>query len=354
MRRILLVILAALLGSIPAFSAEIALRPSARVPADRAVVLADVADLSGDEALALGQVEVRQAVGASRRASVDMREVRAALEANGVNWGKVTLRGASCELVAAAPPPAPTPAPPAEPVAAKAMAEAAPTHEVVRATDAATVRKAAAQMLARLFEVELEDLQIAFDDPASPLLATSGVGRRIEVQPAASPSTSRIPLSVWVYDGDRVLASGLVRADVLVRRPVVIAAGGLRRGQVISDGDVSAEVVWTEPSAGSPIASVEEVVGQVCRTRIPTGTALLAEHIEPALLVKRGDLVTIHCISGGVVVKAPARAQSDGRDGETIEFKMDKSKRSFLARIDGAGRAVMLTGADAGRTEAGQ
>ncbi len=351
MHRFLLVILAALLGSIPAFGAEIALRPSARVPADRAVVLADVADLSGDEAAALGQVEVRQAVGVSRRASVDVREVRAALEANGVNWGKVTLRGASCELVAWSPP-APAPAP--EPVRAEARNETAPTHEMVRATDAATVRKAAAQMLARLFEVGLEDLQIAFDDPASPLLATSGVGRRIEVQPAASPSTSRIPLSVWVYDGDRVLASGLIRADVLVRRPVVIATSGLRRGQVISDGDVSAEVSWTEPAAGAPIASVEEVVGRVCRTRIPTGTALRAEHIEPALLVKRGDLVTIHCIAGGVVVKAPARAQTDGRDGETIEFKMDKSKRSFLARIDGPGRAVMLTGADAGRTEAEQ
>lgn len=345
MKRSLIAFVMAALGFVaPAFAAEIALRPAVRAVADRALTLADVADLSGAEAETLAGVVVHAGLGAGERGVVQMRDVRAALDAHGVNWGKVSVRGSECELVVAAAPKAERPAP-------VAPQEPPPKHETIRDTGSSTVRTAVAGTLANLFGVTLEDLQIAFDDADGALLATGGEGRRIEVQPAASPSASRIPLNVWIYEGDRVVASGQIRADVRVRRDAVIAMAGLRRGQTISAGDVTLETMWTEPSAGAPIASLDEAVGQVCRTRVPAGTALRADHVERAMVVKRGDLVTVHCVSGGIVVKAPARAQSDGRDGEVIEFKLDKSKRPFLARISGAGRAVMVSGSEAGATE---
>ena len=345
MKRPLIAFILMVLGCVaPALGAGIALRPAVRAVADRALTLADVADLSGAEAEALAGVVVHAGLGAGERGVVRMRDVRAALDAHGVNWGRISVRGSECELVVAA-------APKTERAPAAERSAPEPRHQTVSASDSPTVRTEVAGTLANLFGVALEDLQIAFDDADGALLATGGEGRRIEVQPAASPSASRIPLNVWVYEGDRVVVSGQIRADVRVRRDAVIATAALRRGQTISAGDVTLETLWTEPSAGAPIASLEEAVGQVSRTRIPAGTAIRADHIERAMVVKRGDLVTVHCVSGGIVVKAPARAQSDGRDGEVIEFKLDKSKRPFLARISGAGRAVMVSGSGGGATE---
>jgi flagella basal body P-ring formation protein FlgA len=58
-------------------------------------------------------------------------------------------------------------------------------------------------------------------------------------------------------------------------------------------------------------------------------------------VVRRGELVTVHCVSGGIVVKAKARARAEARQDEVIELQMDGSKKTFRARIVGPGRAVV-------------
>jgi hypothetical protein len=66
--------------------------------------------------------------------------------------------------------------------------------------------------------------------------------------------------------------------------------------------------------------------------------------VQAPLAARRGDLVTVHCLSGGVTVRLRARAQGDIRDGETGEFRADGAKKTCPARMDGAGRAVMVMG----------
>ncbi len=344
MIRTLLVIALALTLGVATLAGEITLRPGARVAPGATISLADVADLSGADAEALADATILTLADGAKRASIEPRDVRAALDERSVNWGRLTLRGARCEIVVIQPaeekpaPRAPAPAPidPMQPID-----PAAPS----------TVRTIAGATLARLFSVQLTDLKVAFDESARALLDTPAYGRRVQIQPAAAPSGSRIPLNVWIYDHDRVVSSGQIRADVLVRRTAVVASAALSRGQAISAGDVSLETMWLEPDAGSPIDTLDDAVGLVCRTRIPAGTTLRADHLERPLVVRRGDLVTVHCISGGIVVKSPARALSDGHDGEVIEFQVDKSRRPFLARVNGAGRAVMVISAEPGPTE---
>ncbi|MCA9292865.1 MAG: flagella basal body P-ring formation protein FlgA, partial [Phycisphaerales bacterium] len=59
------------------------------------------------------------------------------------------------------------------------------------------------------------------------------------------------------------------------------------------------------------------------------------------LAIRRGDLVQVHCLSGGLVVRGRGRAMANGRVGELIECKLEGAERSFLARVDGPGRVVM-------------
>ncbi|VAX36374.1 hypothetical protein MNBD_PLANCTO03-1779, partial [hydrothermal vent metagenome] len=75
--------------------------------------------------------------------------------------------------------------------------------------------------------------------------------------------------------------------------------------------------------------------------KIPAGTMIRAEALEPPVAAERGDLVKVHCISGGIVVKAWARAQARAFEGEFVELRMTGSDKTFQARMTGRGAAVM-------------
>ena len=69
--------------------------------------------------------------------------------------------------------------------------------------------------------------------------------------------------------------------------------------------------------------------------------------VEPPVLVKRGERISVHCLSGGVVVRIKARALADAREGELVECRADGGEQVISARV--TGRAVAVIDADAAR-----
>lgn len=316
----------------------VSLRAQSRpVEADRPIRLADVAEILGDDAAGWGEVVI--ADGSSERQSVTIAEVRAALDRAGVNWGHMTLRGSACALArpaAAAPPPS---------APARAQREG-PRFAVIDVAGAPTIGKAVARRLAAHYGVRPADLQIAFD-PADAAMLDAGVAEKhaVEVRPAASPSSSRVPVRATVYDGDRVVAEHRVTVDVLVMREVFVAARTIERRETISESDIRAERRWLAPGgARSASPPRESIMGAVARARIKEGDIVAQPDVESPVVIRRGDVVYVHCLSGSVAVQARARALESGREGEVIAFRLEGADDSFAARIAGPGRAVMLAG----------
>ena len=341
--------------SVGAGADTITLRAWASLPRDAAEArLADVADLEGAHAQALAQTVVLADAGRAVRtgggsATVDMQTVRAALDGVKVNWGRVALRGSAC-VVRFAPEPAPRASDSAKPVA-KADRGPAPATPV----DPGTVRAVVARRLADLFGVGTEDLRITFDPGTESLLAmrADAPGRVVEVRPGASGASSRVPVQITVYDGDRVAASGLAQADTLLRKQAVVLTSPLRKGETISEGHLREEERWVTAGEGAGVTTVADVVGGQARSRMSPGTVLRSDSVLKPVVVRKGDLVVVHAVSGGLVVRTPARAMSEGREGEVIEFRLEKSKKTFTARVDGKGRAVLAVGPGERRDGAG-
>lgn len=336
MRWIAVTLLTLLLGA-SALADRIALKPSASAQAGAPVTLRDVADLTGPDAEALADTVLVDDV--NRRAAgrawfeLTIDDVRATLDQRRVNWGRLSLQGASCavrltDTVA-----------PTKVDDSPARVERSP--ETVDLTGPATVRTRIVALLTRLYDVAPGDLRVLFSEDDDAFLNTPEFGRRIEVQPAATASSSRFAVVVWVYDGDRLLESRTLRIDLQVRRRVFVLASELQRGDSIRETHLRAETMWLEPTGPAPIRKDEAAIGSVARRRLAAGTVLRVDQLESPVVVRRGELVTIHCLSGGVVVKTRARAQSDAREGDLIELRMDGRRKSFVARIVGPGRAVM-------------
>jgi flagella basal body P-ring formation protein FlgA len=85
----------------------------------------------------------------------------------------------------------------------------------------------------------------------------------------------------------------------------------LGRGQAVAAADV--EVQKRElPGLASPyVGSVADLAGRLTRRPVPAGTALPADAMTVALLIHRGQNVTLAAVSNGIEVRAPGLALAD-------------------------------------------
>lgn len=304
---------------------SITLRPVVRVEDGKPLTLAAVADIAGAEASKLAAVALGSYV---RGTSIGIDDVRAALEKSGLaNMGRIRLAGASCEVRSSLPTAAP-------------QASAAPTPLPSPATD--TVRSHIPARIAEFLGVGVRDIQLTFEPGDAALLDAPLDSLTLSIQPTGSGD--RIPLAVRLYDRDRLVAGGSVRVGVLVRRATFVARNPIVRGTSVTDDLFTREDRWLPPSV-EPAG--DSAIGQVARARIGGGEVIARADLESPIIVKRGELVTVDCISGGFMVRSTARATEPGREGQVISFQSLNSKNTFRARMSKPGQAVMvLDGSD--------
>src|SRR4051812_38299552 len=310
----------------------ITLRSMVRVNPEKGVVLGDIADLSGRDAQAeqglviVADPKTELATAGAAGVRVDLARVRQALEKNSkLNLGRLVMSGGQCIMraeVAASDSPAPTPAKPC-----------------IAAPGVETVRDRVASRIASTLNADITDLKLTYEDQPE-LLATPAAGRTVAVQ--VGGVGDRMALGVRVYEADRVVAQGTVRVSVLVHRQVVIAKSALSRGSQVGADALETDAQWLPPTL-SP-ATLEQVSGSVARGRVEAGRVIMDKDVEPPVLVKRGDLISVDCVSGTVVVGTTARAKEQGCDGQVIVVQSLQSKKTFSVRVSGAGRGVLVNG----------
>lgn len=342
-RRLLIIMFASLPHAGAAVAqTSIELRSSVALKAGAPITVGDVADVEGEDAETIVGVVVERDP-PSRSFDINVKGVRAALDAaKAVRWGKTTLRGATCSVTL-------TGEEPSGPRKKDADDAERPHPAAVRLDGPETVRTHVVTSLARMYAVGTDDLRLLFDDRDKELLDTPAANRRVDIQPTNTATAStRVGLRTYVFSGDRLVIQRTISVEVLVRRTVLTAVASIPRGHEIDPSDFTASEQWHAPSAAVP-CTAEQAVGAVVKARINAGQVIAEASIEAPIVVKKGDIVEVHCLAGAVHLKAArARALAAGRDGEIVSFQLEGSKHSFKARMSGRGTAVLVleSGAD--------
>ena len=307
----------------------VTLRDSAELPAQGPITLGQIAELSGAQAAALAGTEITpdsRAAGADGWATIDAQAVREALrKAPGINWGKLIVRGSGCAVRRAG---AERP---------KAAAQPAPEPPVDAGS---TVRAMVEQRVRDAIGGTDDEVRLTFEESDRALLDASVGGRTADIQLVGT--SERQTVSVKLFEGLRQVAAGSVRVGVSVKRTVAVCTGGLRRGEALTSDNFTVEERWIAPTVRPVDAS--KALGRVARGRVDPGDIIQENDAESPVLVKKGDLVDVYCLSSSINLKSVARAMENGREGETIRFQTPSAKRSFLARVDGPSRAVTGVG----------
>jgi flagella basal body P-ring formation protein FlgA len=329
----------ACLGQSALGQGTIELRSTARLKPAQTLTLSSIADLSGPDALRWADLDLSSLTNKARAATnesdapaeidwqtITIDQVRGELERQqGIHWGRLSLRGSACNVGIAHP-------------QTDIKPSAAPVPSIKPAVEGPRLQELAEARIAQLVGMDPQDVRIEFAPQDADLLAMGTGGRLVEIQPMGK--SDRMALSVRMFELDRVVASGSIRAKVTVRRDVLVLREPIARGVGLTNDNTTIESRWIGPTEipADPV----ETIGKVAKGKLKAGQMLIPQDVEPIIAAKKGDQVNVDCISGSIILRRTMRALETGREGDTIALAGSNGKMTAQARLSGPGRAVLI------------
>lgn len=134
-----------------------------------------------------------------------------------------------------------------------------------------------------------------------------------------------------------------VTVTVAQSEAVVVAARPLTAGQTINPDDLMVRNLPVQDFAGRQIfTSLAQLDGASTIMSISAGMVITQGAVQAPLVVKSGQLVTVHVYSGGVMLAVDATADQPGRIGDTILLTNPGSGRRFTAQVTAQGVELHL------------
>jgi flagella basal body P-ring formation protein FlgA len=111
--------------------------------------------------------------------------------------------------------------------------------------------------------------------------------------------------------------------------------------QVICGDDLIERRALVDHLSEDPVVTREQVVGQMAGRDLKSGTILTARLIDPTILIKQGQLVSITLTQGSIRAKSVAKAMEQGILGQTIRVKNETTNNVYDVVVTGAQTAKL-------------
>lgn len=321
------------------------------------VRLADLCELRGFDAkteLALRQAKVIQAppAGGSRLIHLDM--IRSVVKAAGANMATVTLSGATqCAVTR----PTVMPSSGARRSGTRGgsgITDGDTSMAPARLADARsdspfTLRKAVIHYFNAEFARYGGTAEVTFDRTSQQVLGLSGPDYEFRVRRRGGSPLGLTSLEVDVLAGGRTVQTVPLVVQVTMLGEALAARRSINQDATIRAADVHlVQITFTRLDKLGLDDSVL-AVGQRAKRFVPAGALIEPSMLEAVPLVRRGQLVQLASISGGVRVVTTAKAAEDGLLGDVITVRAVDNKRiEYDAMVVGP-CAVQIGSGPAGR-----
>ncbi len=154
------------------------------------------------------------------------------------------------------------------------------------------------------------------------------------------PDTAVLWRGYWqTSDGRRIPVWARVRA--LCPRPIVRLRADVPGGTVLASSLLEQVSVLDSALRTDSPESLAQYEGKVLKHLAKAGSVLSLKQITDPPLVRRNMMVGLEVISGSLHLRLKARAEADGRAGESIRFVIPDGHRQFLATILPDGSAIL-------------
>jgi flagella basal body P-ring formation protein FlgA len=326
-------LLASAIACAAANAATVRAWPTAVVVDDQ-IRIADVCELDGfvpEDYERVRALVVAAAPKPGGSTLVQIRDLKDALAAGGVNLAQVLVKGASrCAITR---PLVPVPEVKAEPAVKAAAQTAAPPQ-------ARTLRDAVEAFFHREIGRMDGTVRVQFGRTAQPILDLCEPEFSFDVRRRTGRLLGMAGIDVTVRrDGDVVQIVPMM-VTVSFAHPVVVARRGINAKAAVQPDDVQViDMTFTQFSQIG-LSNAAEAIGQRAKRFIAAGDTIHARNLEPVPIVHRGQIVQVHSLEGGVKIVTAAKAMQSGAYGASIELRShDGRRRMITAVVTGPGRA---------------
>jgi len=177
-----------------------------------------------------------------------------------------------------------------------------------------------------------------------------------ELQAKAEPLDSRLHLAACISKPEIFLPSGAninARTTVGVRcnapgkqwtlyigvnieteTPVLVLNHAVARDALLGATDVSVDVRHVPGLSSAYLTDVKQLAGYSTRQNISAGIVLTPAMLQPSILIRRGQQVTVMAAAGGIVVKAEAVALADGTANSRIRVRNINTAKEVEGVVD--------------------
>jgi len=118
-------------------------------------------------------------------------------------------------------------------------------------------------------------------------------------------------------------ATWTLNVPVEIRREldVLVLRRAVTRGEILGPADVVAQKRQVASLSSPYVGRVADLAGRPTRRPLPEGTPVTAEALSAALLIKRGQTVTLTASTAGFEVRAPGRALADASASQRLRVQ---------------------------------
>ena len=211
-----------------------------------------------------------------------------------------------------------------------------------------TLREALIREVTDRLGLKAEDIEIVFDPADERVLKLAGPTFGWSLGQTRLRNLGPVTWSVTLWtESEKVRSTRRVEVVARVRawQTQVVTRRGLSAGQLVRDEDVEVQRVLVEKLAEERLLSREQVLTMQASKPIAPGTVLAVRMLDPVLLVRSGQLVSVLLRQGGIEVRAVAKAVEAGAYGQTIRVRNEQTNDVFQVTVVGPQEAKLGPGA---------
>lgn len=185
--------------------------------------------------------------------------------------------------------------------------------------------------IAEHYQLDRGQVRVSLDRYFEPLVPATKLNFRLVSGLRAFDKTVPVPLR-W-QDADGLRGTVLLRAAVSILGISATAKDSIPAGTELSPQDF---VFQQGPLPGPPdrfLLRPGDIEGKELKLQLKPGDTLETRMLMDSETVRRGDLIQLELRSGGVLLRAPGRAEQSGSMGDPITCRNLESGRRVRAKI---------------------
>lgn len=333
-------LLAASLCSSAARAADVRLHANASA-SGTLIRLGDVAEVvtqNPQESTALSEIVLGPAPAAGNVTRLELATIRNQLAARGVNMAQTTFTGSTQVVVAG----------PGQIVQASARFVERPGNERMIFTQQQRAEKLVSEAIrSYLGRVEPKlgrytiSVRLERDDVA---VLLAGAGNGYQVDGGQAPWDQPQQFRLRTLDRSNAIREVIVAARLSPHPYVLGMRHMVPKGQILQAGDLA----WRQAdNIEGAFVKGQDLIGRETLRAMRENDVVRDVDVRAVPLVRSNEIVTVLAKVGGIEVKRPMKARSDGAAGETVTLTTLDGKQTLIARVTGFHEAETI-GADSG------